>query len=342
MSREFIDLAKEGAFNLARNCAEARSGDKVTLVNERGRVEEDAVDLIVEAVKSQGARCDVLWVERGPDGLRLSKSEMDTVLNADKVIASTGDMAPFADLIHAEQIGLVVKNHLYNYQLLGTELGRYHWGMASAIVTRLEELFAQGKRWRVTTASGTDISGKIGDLSVRARYVDEERPPAMRSTSTLRYRSVASTDAEGRVVVPFASGLSRIPSDEPAVLVVENNQVTAVEGSRGESRETEELRRGVDDLVARFGEPGRVVDSFHGGGHPTAEFRSGSVGNACSRVMHFHIGRTTGRGGDYLNPEIADHTFELDGQVIYRDGKLAFLQDDPVIQAAAERFDVSV
>ena len=106
MSWAFIDLAKEGAFNLARNCAEARSGDKVTLVNERGRVEEDAVDLIVEAVTSQGASCDVLWVERGPDGLMLSKSEMDTVLNADKVIASTGDMAPFADLIHAEQIGL--------------------------------------------------------------------------------------------------------------------------------------------------------------------------------------------------------------------------------------------
>src|SRR5436189_4242782 len=42
----------------------------------------------------------------------------------------------------------------------------------------------------------------------------------------------------------------------------------------------------------------------------------------------------------YLNPEIADHTFELDGQVIFRDGKLAFLANDPVIQAAAERFDV--
>src|SRR5438876_4551375 len=152
MSRSFIDLAKEGAFNLARNCAEARSGDKVTLVNERGRVEEDAVDLIVEAVTSQGARCDVLWVERGPDGLMLSKSEMDTVRNADKVIASTGDMAPFADLIHAERIGLVVRNHFYNSQLLGTELGRYHWGIVSAIVTRLAELLDQDKRWRATTA----------------------------------------------------------------------------------------------------------------------------------------------------------------------------------------------
>jgi hypothetical protein len=29
------------------------------------------------------------------------------------------------------------------------------------------------------------------------------------------------------------------------------------------------------------------------------------------------------------------------GQVIFQDGKLAFLPDDPVIQAAAERFDVS-
>lgn len=161
----------EGVRNLVTNCAEIHSGERVLIINEQGAMDPDVADLIAEEVRAARADPEVRWaapIERGapvPDEL------LRAIASSDKVIESYGlSDKPLEASLGSDANVLVIHSMFRTKEHFGSQHAQYHWGMAKAIYDRFEkELFASGRRWRMTTPVGTNITGVIGLVSERAR-----------------------------------------------------------------------------------------------------------------------------------------------------------------------------
>lgn len=335
-------LAKEGVLNLVGHCAQVKPGEKVVVVNERGKIEEALLTLITDALRDKGALCTPLWVEPessnppGGSSVFFPRAVIEEIVSADKVISSIRDEVFFKHLSKAEKVPLVVTHLFSTLEDMASEHARYHWAMGRAIYDLLEnDIFRVGASWKITSPSGTEISGSTDQVSTRTRYRDEQTAPFLRSFHSGAYRPVATAEAEGVIVCEYTGGASRLPCYDPPVIYVEKNEITRIEGGRHLRRWLDQYRSGLEEKVQRFGEAARVLDSWHGGANPKAECIPGIVGNGGTRMMHFHLGRTTGKSGDYLAAEISHHTLEIDGKKVYENGKLAILEHPKVKSAAA-------
>ena len=340
-----IVLAREGIRNLLEHCARVAKGEKVAVVNERGKIDEALVSLITEGIRERGAVGEVLWIgadgapapQGAPAKATFSAAEVEGIAAADKGISSLRDDV-FVELSAKHKLPLVVTHLFLTMEDMASEHARVHWGMVRAVYDFLEtDIFRMGASWRITTPSGTDVRGRIDDLSARARYRDEQTAPFLRSFHSGAYRPSAVADTEGVVVCEYTGGASRLPCYDPPVIEVAKNRIADIRGGRHLRRWTDEYRSSFDDKVRRFGEAATMVDSWHGGANPRAEAIPGIVGNGGTRMMHFHLGRTTGKSGDYLAAEISHHTLEVGGEKIYENGKLCIL-DHQKVRAAAGRF----
>lgn len=218
---------------------------------------------------------------------------------------------------------------------------RYHWGAARAIYEFVEnELLQVGRRWTITTPSGTNVSGIIGVKSQRASYLDERQADYRRTFHSGAYCPAASESAEGIIVCEYTGGSARRPCYNPPVISIENNRVVSIEAGRNSRFWVDQYKDGLDEKVQRFGEKARTVDSWHGGANPAAECIPGLLGYGGTRMMHFHLGRTAGRSGDYLAAEISHHNLKLDGHKIYENGKLVILNHPKVKSALEPRFTI--
>jgi len=328
--------ARQGVINLVTNCTEVQLGEWVVIANEVDRVEPALAALIAEVVEEQGGRPETLWIAVADGALSPAPEQVQTMLAADKVLASTRDLTFFRRLLNDGRHSLLVGNLFQDRAGLASEHARYPWGLARAMYAHVEQRFGVGARWQLTSPSGTDLTGLVGDHSVRASYLEDERPDRSRSFHSGAYTPIASTEAEGQLVSQFTGGPARIPCEDPPVLAIEGNRIASIEGGRDDPRWVEQYRRDLDAKTQRFGERASVVDSFHGGAHPSAEFVRSILGNGCPLYMHFHLGRTTGKPGDYLAAELSEYTLEVDGKVLFDRGQLAIL-DDPEIQATVHR-----
>ncbi len=83
-----MELPAEGVANLVKNCAEIKKGEDVLLINKIGAMEPELVDMIAEAIKKEGASCQILWAEMPErDDTSLSPTLAGAIQSADKVIA---------------------------------------------------------------------------------------------------------------------------------------------------------------------------------------------------------------------------------------------------------------
>jgi len=342
---QLLELAKQGVCNLVHNCAAVAAGDKVVLVNELGKVQNEFVTLISETVNEEGALCNLIWIEASasdpytgqPRELSLSATETEAIFSADKVITSVREDLFSKYLPHKGKVPLLISNLFCTIEDASSEHARYHWGMARAIYDLIEkEILQVGRKWRINTPSGTDLSGIIDDASSRASYLDEQRSEFRRAFHSGAYCPAASGEAEGVIVCEYTGGATRSPCYDPPMIFVKKNKITGIEGGRHLRRWVELYRNDLDQKVKRFGERARIVDSWHGGANPGAECIPGIIGNGGTRMMHFHLGRTTGKSGDYIAAEISNYTLEVNGKKIYENGKLSVL-DHPKIKSAAER-----
>ncbi len=107
-----------------------------------------------------------------------------------------------------------------------------------------------------------------------------------------------------------------------------------VEGPKDAKRWIEQYEKVLDDREARLGTEGRTVDSWHGGLHPRADCVPGLVGNASTKMLHFHMAPD----GAHTATQMGDLNLELDGEKIFQAGKYAPGFDDAKLREAARRF----
>jgi len=332
-----MEPAIEGISNLINNCAEVKRGENVLLLNELGRMESELMTLIAETVKEIGASYHIMWAEPLDRGVvSLSPVLVGAIKSADKVIAHY----PLRDSILAKYLGEAPKVRVIHSMFrtladFASEHARFHWGMAQAIYDRFEnELFAVRRKWRITTPAGTDLVGVIGPVSERARQLEDDRAPFSRSFNSPAFIPVATLESNGKAVIEYAGGFQRIPIDHPPTIMIENNVMVRVEGPPEAKTWVERYANVLDERAQQFGPKGRSVDSWHGGLHPRAGCVVGLIGNASTKMLHFHMAPD----GAHIAAQMGDLTLELDGEKILEGGKYAPDFDDPKLREAARNF----
>ena len=332
-----MEPAIEGIRNLINNCAELKRGENVLLLNELGRMESELVTLIAEAVKEMGASYHIMWAEPLERGAAaLPPVLVGAIQSADKVIAhyplGDGILAKYLD--EAPRVR-VIHSMFRTLADFASEHARFHWGMANAIYDRFEnELFAVGRKWRIKTPVGTDLVGVIGAVSERARQLEDDQAPFSRSFNTPAFIPVATLESNGKAVIEYAGGFQRIPIDHPPTIIIEDNVMVRVEGPPEAKAWVERYGNVLDERAEQFGPKGRSVDSWHGGLHPRADCVVGLIGNASTKMLHFHMAPE----GAHIAAQMGDLTLELDGEKILEGGKYAPAFDDLKLQEAARNF----
>jgi hypothetical protein len=335
-----VDLAREGIANLVANCAQVAAGEKVVLLNDPARIDKDVSDLLQEAVLHRGAQSSVIWTQPATSDQsapRLSSAELAEIQSADKLIAHASPELLTGELAEDDRGSLLVTNRSGTLAYFGLPAARYHWGLLQLVYDLLEnELFKPGTPWRITSPSGTDLKGTVGDLAVRARYFDDEvRAGRGRAFATGAYLPIASADAAGSIVVDWLDGGALKPAHDPPHLEIRANKVERIGGGLQNKQWVEEYWTATEKLVDRFGNAALEVDSWHGGVNP---WSSGWTGG--TRHLHYHMGRTTGQRGDFVYADNPDFTLTIDDVPVFQNGRLAIL-DHPKIRAVAEQDGVT-
>ena len=333
------EQAKAGVANLVRNCAEVSSSDTIVVASDETRVESDVIPLIVEAIQMSGGKATTVYFN--PDDKKSTEHAVAAARGADKLILSAMSVAPFLNLGGGQHPRLIVCNFFHSLTDFATAHASFHWQIANEIYRTVERMFVAGSNWRIVTPTGTNLSGIIGDRSARSSYLEDETPEYVRYFNSRAYCPVAADAAVGTIACQFTHGPRRTPCIPPPILIFEDNdlkEITGPDDARGWIRE---LQSGWDDVLSRFGEAGRALDSWHGGANPKAELAPTLLGNGSTRNMHFHIGRTTGRSGDYISAEISDYSLWVNERCIFDRGRLAILNDAPIL-AAFDRFGLRV
>jgi hypothetical protein len=331
---------QEGVSNLVNHCASVRAGENVLVLNEYGKADPEVAQLVTDAVKQTGAEYHVLWGEPIPRGSSdIPPVLLGAILACDKFISHYGLNRVVLDRSTRGKGIIQVNNWATTPAFMASPYARYHWGMVKAIFARIEEIFAGGERWRITSPEGTELSGRVGKATEVADAYFAQEAEASRFIRVFPgevYSPVGSMDANGRIVVQYINNRDTQPWVEPAVLTIEHDRIVRIEGGE-KARQLEEQ---IDERVKRYGDKAAMLDSWHGGMNPHSPLpgpATSDLGGAqCSpAMMHFHLGRGTDPiSGGVLYPRV-----EADEVPLIDQGRLLLL-DDPKLAEAAEAFGV--
>jgi len=338
-------------------CGDIKKGENVLILNEdsdfeddrrQGKVDPDLSALIAQAVRVAGTACYAMWgVSRGDAAL--PPVLVGALSAADKVISHYRlDESTLAEYLGQDAHLTYIYSRFRSLSEMGSEHARYHWGMARAIYDRFDtEIFREGKKWRITSPAGTDVSGTIGPAFI------EPATPFSRPFTSTAHDPVTSVGAEGRIVARYGpalekvqtdppptylGGTARIPIAHPPTLIVEGNTVVGVEGPPEAIGWVELFRKVLDERLRQKGPDANAVHSWHTGLNPKAECVPGLVGNGSLDSMHFHLGPMY----DHISANVGTHTMEVDGEVIIRQGKFAAAAtEDPKLREAARSFGLT-
>ena len=321
----------EGARNCVLDCARIGKGSTVAIVNETG-TDENVVTAIADVARDAGAKVEIVWAEPHPKekGARIAPDVYAAFRDAEVLVNHYHSLsrAALQDEFPAEA-RVRVPNRATTAKLLGSSWARFPYGLQKAIADSLEDKMAPGKRWRITSPAGTDLSGQFveADSPLAQAYfqTDEDNNRARRNFPGGVHVPRISSSINGTLVAEYVDGA---PADMPPIrLTVRDGKVVAVEGGDAEGR-----------AKARVMESDGHIDSWHCGVNPKTVIPVERLANPrkwysyahCSpKMVHFHLGRTHST----INVACLDQTLEIEHAPIYDKGLLIRLADRRVDQA---------
>jgi leucyl aminopeptidase (aminopeptidase T) len=321
----------EGARNCVLDCAKIGKGSTVAIVNETG-TDENVVAAIADVARDAGASVDVVWAEPHPKekGARIAPDVFAAFRDAEILVNHYHSLsrAALQDEFPAEA-RVRVPNRATTATLLGSTWARFPYGLQKAIADSLEDRMGPGKRWRITSPAGTDLSGQFveADSPLAQAYfqTDEDNNRARRNFPGGVHTPRISSSINGTLVAEYVDGA---PADMPPLrLTVRDGKVVAAEGGDAEGR-----------ARARVMESDGHIDSWHCGVNPKTVIPVDRLANPrkwysyahCSpKMVHFHLGRTHST----INVACLDQTLEIEHAPVYDKGVLIRVADRRVDQA---------
>ncbi len=217
-----------------------------------------------------------------------------------------------------------VSNNFCTLELMSSEYARFSERTIRALHGYYEKMFRSAKTWRITTPSGTDISGQIGTVSSRQAMFEGMRSPYAAVFPSRIHAPIGSVNASGRIAIDHCA-IPPMKIENPPIVEFVEDRVVGVEGGP----EAEVYRKALEANAERWGDNANFLDSWHSGLNPYGPNITGFLGHGCSARMHLHIGRSD----TYTSAGVVNHTIEIDGRKVLDNGKLVVL-DDPKVREA--------
>jgi leucyl aminopeptidase (aminopeptidase T) len=335
------ELIRHGAENCVVDCARARKGNQVYIVNQNGAVEEAVSDIIQEIVEGEEAKAIVIWEKAIAKGSsEVPRVVLDAFTKGDVVISHFPSLK--REILHPYVQGDTrsrATNRATSVKLLQSEWARFPYGLQLAIIKTIDEILVRGKEWRITSPRGTDVKGKIGESSstvAQAYFVrGEDDSRASRNFPGGVHTPLMSGETEGVIVVDHANVRGGFRPTEPLRIELKDGRVIAI--------------RGGDDagtIVKELEKTDGYLDSWHAGTNPKTispvkkddDPTSWWTYAHCSpQILHFHLGRTHAP----VNVATFNQTVYVDGRRIYEEGKLSIL-DETELERAAKNFNTPI
>jgi len=342
MSREI----QEGATNCVVECAQAKKGQSILVLNEEGGVDNEVSEALASAAEKYGADVRVVWGETIPKtSSRVPESVIEALLASDVAIVTYPSLRREILHPHLKQKQVMRSgNAARTAALMASEWARFPYSLEQMIINKLDEIMEGAKSWSVTTPKGTDIRGRFqGKESVVAGAYferDDGNTRFSRSFPGGVHTPFNSVNMEGVVVAEHLSGLAAsgnaVTVEQPFRVEIKNNRTVAIggedEGARILKREIEERAEGAYQWV----------DSWHAGTNPKTvvpwdQKREPRVwwnyAHWSPLALHFHLGRTV----TPISLCCFQPTVQVDGRKIYENGRLAMLDEIEGISRYSEK-----
>ncbi|MCC6192746.1 MAG: hypothetical protein IT318_27310 [Anaerolineales bacterium] len=186
----------------------------------------------------------------------------------------------------------------------------------------LGRVLRDGKVWRLTSESGSDLRGEFGyETQVTDGYC-REPGDFDQLTAGVAGRSPIEATVEGRIVVDAHRGGLLGLIEEQVVFEVQAGTVTRIQGSREAAR--------LQQMLDGFHDPGMYnIAEIGTGANPKAKFTGypmddrrviGAVHIGLGDNHRFFGGQVTARS--HFDMAVLDHTLSVDDQDIIVNGKL--------------------
>ena len=327
------------------------AGTEVLIVNEYGRAEAELSDVVEQECRKLGARVHVLWSDpvKGPDdmpGPVVAAFEHVDVTIFNHMIAGLLRCVPFSGS------GLKMLNFLTTWDTMGSPFGEAPFDVWLEVLKGLAPRMMQAKEWRITCPLGSDFRGKHDPAALKKPA--KETKGATGDGFTMRTFPLGvspqfdSLKANGRLAVRWLtpSGIHDVPGlalPSPVLVEMTDGHMT---GFDGEAAAVDQLRNHLDTYGGQLGKDPYIVNSWHAGINPRCIVHKTAAEDldewmfmvhANPRIVHLHaIGEES--PGEMSIP-VVDPTIELDGDKVWDNGRLAFLDEPSVREAVAVHGD---
>ena len=329
MAKDF----ESGIENCVATCARVERGQSVYIVTEEEAADTAVVEALTESARDRGADVHVVSgpvipKDRSDD---IPPAVLDAYDRADVLFAHYPSLK--REALHPRFPGearVRVPNRARTVSLMSSEWAGFPYSVQRALATTLDALSAPEKSWRITSPNGTDVKGTFGSRAstvAQAYFVEDEGGRARRNFPGGVHSPVVAVATEGVIVADHIAGFGSMPETMRLELV--DGRVVSLEGGDPEGLMHESLKS-TDGFI----------DSWHAGVNPKTLVPLARADNPgawygyshCSpMIVHFHVGRS------HAPVDVAcfQQTIEIDGRVVYDEGKLT-IWDNPEVDRAAD------
>jgi len=319
-----------GARNMLENCAQARPGDHLLILEEDpalGFYAPGLAESVAYTAQAMGLSVTRLAVPFSPEGADLPDAVQTRMRAADHVLylARLGDQNRFRPSPAAERSIICFA---LDEDALASPFATVPHGAMLALKTAVTTMLLAAQEIRVTCPLGTDFGGRIDPPVGRLADVEMKRFP-MSIFAPLPMAGFSGRVALSRFLVgsgsvyydPFA-----LPLDAVCHVTFDGTRTL---GYDGPPDLCDKIRAHVAHVANELGLEGGFVHSWHAGIHPGCAFpgraldapgRWGGSAFGNPRILHIHTCGDRAPGEICWN--VFDPTVMIDGQPVWEAGHL--------------------
>lgn len=334
----------EGARNLLAGAAQVRPGDDLLLLVEpsgAGYYEDGMGAFIGARAEALGARPRLLEVPLTLDIDDVPSSILDAIGQADRTLflARIGDQMRFRPLPGA---GRKVMSYALDFDLLGSPFATAPHALMTAVLERLTARIRQARRCTVTCPAGTQLT-----MSLQPAEASKPLDFTVSTFPVMIVPPVPAAEASGRLVLSqtltstyvHAYPDSVVPLPTPLTLHLQGGEITGFDGAPDIVARAQAQ---VSRVQALLGGPALRVGSWHAGINPMTWFPRPALSDidrwsglvfGSPRYAHFHM---VGPSPGQICGQVFDPTITFDDEVLWRDGRLSFLDTPDIADLLAE------
>jgi hypothetical protein len=340
--------AIDGARNLLFECVGLRSGQSLLIVTEPGDSQifaPELVHFVADAARRFGGVVTLLETALVPNPDDLPPAVTAAIGSADHTLflSRLGDQLRFSMLPGS---GSRVMSHVVELAQLSDIFGRLPYRFLSEVHDRIVERLATTRRIEIRSPLGTALTADFDSSHQPALSTPRLSAFTLKTFPVMITPAISAATLSGRLVASLALNSTVIndsaghvlPLAVPVAFELSNGRIKDI---TGDADIVASVRQHAERIAALSGGEPYQFSSFHTGINPTTLYtqpalqdldRWTTVAFGSPRYSHFHF---CGKGLGDLSAKVFEPTISLDGESLWADGRLEFLQRPDIAQIAA-------